>query len=82
MQKFADIFQLLINAVEEGGGGNWKEGKVEEADREIVHRELEGEEGKAEGGRKRMSPVELFAQSFILFVAGSELKQSKKTLFI
>ena len=71
----ADVFQLLIEAVEEGESADKPakqavEGGEEDAD--IIHKELGDSNSALSESKKRMSKVELLAQSFLLLIAGYE----------
>jgi hypothetical protein len=75
LQKYTDIFQLLMNAVEENEAadsmidnsmiGNGKAATAEDA--EFIHREIWAKPAQQS---RRLSKLELLAQSFQLLVAG------------
>ncbi|KAL3105259.1 hypothetical protein niasHT_029718 [Heterodera trifolii] len=70
-EKYSDIFQLLMNAVEDDddeeiANGN---GAISADDAQIIHNELRSD-GKQQKQGKHLTKIELFAQGFIILVAG------------
>ncbi|KAL3094052.1 hypothetical protein niasHT_027380 [Heterodera trifolii] len=65
-EKYADIFQLLMNAVDD------EEFTISADDAEIIHSELRSNEQQQKQQGKHLTRIELFAQSFIILVAGFE----------
>ncbi|KAI3412148.1 Cytochrome P450 3A4 [Globodera pallida] len=69
-EKYSDIFQLLMNVVDEEDEsmhGN----AISADDAEIFHKELRTNDQQKQQG-KHLTRIELFAQSFIILIAGFE----------
>ncbi|KAL3075817.1 hypothetical protein niasHT_032020 [Heterodera trifolii] len=72
-ENYSDIFQLLMNAVEDDDHEEIANGNaaISADDAEIIHSELrsDGKQQKHQQG-KHLTKIELFAQGFIILVAG------------
>uniref|UniRef100_A0A914IBQ9 Cytochrome P450 n=1 Tax=Globodera rostochiensis TaxID=31243 RepID=A0A914IBQ9_GLORO len=67
-EKYSDIFQLLMNVVDEEDESMMHGNAISADDAEIFHKELRT---NAQQG-KHLTRIELFAQSFIILIAGFE----------
>jgi hypothetical protein len=77
-KKFNDIFQILLNAVDEDENGEneegvWTKENIEQNGGGVLHKkeeELALPNSNKNANKKHLSKIEFMAQSFVLIVAG------------